>query len=244
MYFLLIFLMLTLLILAVILNNPLFTVVSIILLIFSGLFLAGKFLHALARRMRRQMADAVKSSSLPHAVNNSLKRSRYYGNLIIQTAQEYPPGPMRDRLNRTLQSVDQWLANLDRLEQGLIKLYSQRNLARELRQTNSEIERLRRQLLASSGQEAAYLGELKKSKEQHLLALQELHQFQLQAELKIHKIASDLGSAHAEMLLLIAKGDFNENRFQRLDENLQEHLSSMRDMMAAMDDLGYSSAAG
>jgi SMC interacting uncharacterized protein involved in chromosome segregation len=189
------------------------------------------------------MADAVKSSSLPHAVNTSLKRSRYYGHAIIQTAEEYPPGPMRDRLNRTLQPVSQWLANLDRLEQGLIKVYSQRNMVRELRQTKAELDRLRRQLSTATGQEAAYLHQLKDSKEHYLATLQELRQFQTQAELKIHKIASDLGATHAEVLLLIAKGDFNENRFQRLDENLQENVASMRDILSAMDDMGYSRAA-
>jgi hypothetical protein len=45
------------------------------------------------------------------------------------------------------------------------------------------------------------------------------------------------------MLLIIAKGDFNENRLHRLDENLQEHLASMRDMMTAMDEMGYSGVA-
>jgi hypothetical protein len=45
------------------------------------------------------------------------------------------------------------------------------------------------------------------------------------------------------MLLIVAKGDFNENRMRRLDENLQEHLASMRDMLAAMDEMGYRRAA-
>jgi hypothetical protein len=46
---------------------------------------------------------------------------------------------MRDRLNLTLRPVDQWLENLNRLEQGLAKQYNQYNLDRELRQTNFEI---------------------------------------------------------------------------------------------------------
>jgi hypothetical protein len=159
-------------------------------------------------------------------------------------AQQYPPGPMKDRLSLTLRPVDQWLTNLSRLEQGLAKMYGQRNLARELRQTSIEIDDLRRQLLTGNGRELVYLRELKKSKEQHLAALKELQQFQTQAELKIRKIASDLGATHAEMLLIVARGDLNENRMRRLDENLQEHLASMRDVLAAMDDMGYSSATG
>jgi chromosome segregation ATPase len=174
----------------------------------------------------------------------SLKESRRYGQLIVRTAQQYPPGPLRDRLDRLSKPVEQWLANLNRLEQGLRQLYSQRNLARELRQTNFEIDELRRRLLTVDGNETAFLRELMQSKQNHLAVLKELQGFQTQAELKIRKIASDLGATHAEMLLLVAKGDFNENRFRRLDENLQEHVSSMRDVLGAMEELGYTSASG
>jgi hypothetical protein len=193
------------------------------------------------RRLMQRLARTIQASALPTAIARSLRESRHYGKLIIQTVQEYPPGPIRDRLNLTIQPVDKWLTNLSRLEQGLVKLYSQRNLARELRRTRNEIETLRRQLLTVRGKEAAGLTALKLSKEQHLAALQELQIFQNQAELKIQKIASDLGATHAEMLLIIAKGDFNENRLHRLDANLQEHLSSMRDIVTTMDEMGYSS---
>ena len=195
----------------------------------------------LVKRLVRSVARTVHASSLPNSIARSLKESRRYGKLIIQTVQEYPPGPIRDRLNLTIQPVNKWLANLARLEQGLAKLYSQRSPSRELRKTRNEIENLRRQLLIVRGKEAAGLTALKLSKEQHLAALQELHIFQTQAELKIQKIASDLGATHAEMLLIIAKGDFNENRLRRLDANLQEHLSSMRDIVTTMDEMGYSS---
>lgn len=193
------------------------------------------------KRFVRRLAGSMRTLSLPTSITRSLRESRYFGKLIIQTAQEYPPGPIRDRLNLTIKPVDKWLTNLTRLEQGLAKLYSQRSLTRELRRTRNEIENLRRQLLTVRGNEAAGLAALKLSKEQHLAALQELHLFQTQAELKIRKIASDLGATHAEMLLIIAKGDFNENRLRRLDANLQENLSGMRDVIAAMDEMGYSS---
>ena len=89
----------------------------------------------------------------------------------------------------------------------------------------------------------ASLRALMKSKRSHLNALEELQRFQQQAELKIRKIASDLGAAHAEMLLLATRGDFSENRFQRLDENMQENMSNLRDMLAAMDEMPYISRA-
>ena len=195
-----------------------------------------------AKSMSR-LVKAFRVSSLPRSITQSVAESRYYGRLIMQLAQQYPPGPMRDRLNLTLKPVNEWLANLIKLEQGLSKLYRQRNLARELRQTTFEIDELRRRLLTPVDKEVAFLQQLMQSKKQHQAALKELQLFQTQAELKVRKIASDLATTHAEMLLLIARGDFNENRFHRLDENLQDHLSSLRDMLAAMDELGYSRAA-
>ncbi|MFN8459599.1 MAG: hypothetical protein U0401_33960 [Anaerolineae bacterium] len=190
------------------------------------------------------VTKSLNVSPLPRSVARPVAESRHYGRLITRVAQQYPAGPMRDRLDLTLKPVQQWLDNLTRLEQGLAKLYLQRNLDRELRQTVFEIDELRRRsLMALDDQETHSLRALMDSKKQHLAALRELQAFRTQAELKIRKISSDLATTHAEMLLIVAKGDFNDNRFRRLDENLQEHLSSMRDMLAAMDEMGYRRAA-
>jgi hypothetical protein len=190
------------------------------------------------------LVKAFRISSLPRSVSKSLQEARRYGRSITQVARQCPPGPMRDRLNLTVQPVDKWLASLTKLEQGLEKLYRQRNLTREIRRATFDIDVLRRQLLTASDREAASLRKLLQSKKQHLAALKDLQAFQTQAELKIHQIASDLGTTHAEMLLIVARGDFNEKRLHRLDESLQDHLSSMRDILAVMDEMEYSRAAG
>ncbi len=189
------------------------------------------------------LLDGAGTGSLPRSVAQSVGESRRYAGLIMQTAQQYPPGPTRDRLNASIKPVEEWLTNLTKLEQGLAKLYGQRNVNRDLRQTLAEIETLHRQTLNAPEAEAVYLRQLIASKKQHLATLKELQSFQNQAELKIRKIASDLATTHAEMQLLTAKGDFNDNRFRRLDENLQEHLAGVRDMLTAMDELGYTTAA-
>jgi hypothetical protein len=82
-----------------------------------------------------------------------------------------------------------------------------------------------------------------KSKKKHYAAIEELQSFQTQAELKIRKIASDLGATHAEILLVATRGDFSESRFNRLDENLQENMAGLRDIMSAMDEMGYMSGS-
>ncbi len=191
-----------------------------------------------------KLAKVLQGSSLPRSISQPVAESRHYGRLIMRAARQYPPGPMQDRLNLTLRPVERWLENLTRLEQGLTRLYSQRNLERELRQVTNEIEELRRRSLTAIEGEAIYLRDLLQSKKQHQAALKELKVFQTQAELRIRKIASDLSTTHAEMLLIVARGDFNDNRFHRLDENLQEHLAGLRDMLATMDELGYSQTAG
>jgi hypothetical protein len=189
-----------------------------------------------------KLTKALQGSSLPRSITKPVAESRHYGRLIMRVARQYPPGPLRDRLDLTLRPVNLWLENLNRLEQGLANLYSQRNLERELRQVAFDIDDLRRRSLMAVDNEAKFLRELMQSKKQHQAALKQLQTFQTQAELRIRKIASDLATTHAEMLLIVAKGDFNQNRIHRLDENLQEHLAGLRDMLAAMDDLGYSSA--
>lgn len=216
-------------------------VVLIMGIVFTVIYFSGLLIFKLLRML---IGAAVITTSLPHAVKKSLQEARHYAQLIKTTVQQHPPGPVRDRLNLTIKPVDEWLANLARLEQALTKLYAHQNLPRELRRANSEIEQLRRRILTASQAEVASLRALMKSKQNYREVLRELQSFQNQAELKIHKIASDLGTAHSEMLLVTTKGDFNHNRFQRLDENLQENLTGLRDILAAMDEMGYSSATG
>jgi hypothetical protein len=204
----------------------------------------GVLVFLSARGMRRLAGMAnLGPATLPRSVKKSVQESRHYGRLIGRSLQQCPPGPLRDRLSLMIRPVDEWLAKLVKLERSLAKSYSQRNLVREMRQTTFEVERLRREVLQADEDEALYLRDLLNSKKNHLAALQELNTFQNRAELKIRKIASDLGATHAEMMLIIARGDFNEIRLNRLDENLREHVSSMRDIMTAMDELGYSSGA-
>lgn len=225
------------LILSSIIGPPILIFLALVLLVVVALaavvFLGG-----------RKLVQSLQTPSLPRAVARSVAESRHYGRRIMQVAQQYPPGPMHDRLDLTLRPVSRWLESLTRLEQGLAKLYNQRNLDRELRQIALELDDLRQRTLTAADGETKHLHDLMQSKKQQQAALKELRIFQTQAELKIHKIASDLATTHAEMLLIVAKGDFNDNRFQRLDENLQEHLTGLRDMLQAMDELGYNSAAG
>lgn len=213
--------------------------ILVVLLILVAVLIGVGGLAYITIRAIGRLFGAFKMTSLPRQVSRSIKESRRYGREIMKIAEQYPPGPMRDRLNLTIKPVHEWLESLDKLEQSLDKLYGQRNLTREMAQTKFDIQSLRREMLTAGAKELVYLRKLLESKKQHLNVLKELKIFQTQAELKIHQISSDLGTAHAEMLLIVARGDFNENRLHRLDENLQDNLSSMRDMLSAMDEMGY-----
>lgn len=218
--------------------------ILLFLIIIVVIFVAVLFTGVATVRFFQWMTGGVSYGQMPGATRDALRDAKKYAKLIKSTASQCPPGLMRDRLTRTVKPVDEWLVNLKRLELSLSKLYAQRNLSREVRRTDFEIEQLKRQLLtATTAAEVASLRELMKSKKSHVTALGELQSFQNQAELKIRKIASDLGATHAEILLLTTRGDFSENRFQRLDENLQDNLAGLRDIMAAMDDMRYMSGA-
>ncbi len=223
---------------------PLIFVALAIVLFLGILLMVSYFVMAAAFKLLKILFGGTVFSPLPNAIKRPMREARDYAEQIRRTARQYPPGPMRDRLHLTTKPVDEWLTNLNRLEQALTKLYAQHNPNRELRRATHEIEQIRRQLLVANRAEALSLRELMDSKKKHCAVLRELQAFQNQAELKIRKIASDLGTAHTEMLLVTARGDFNDNRFQRLDENLQDNLTGLRDILSAMDEMGYSSAAG
>jgi hypothetical protein len=222
---------------------PIIFFALVIVLVLAILLLVAYFGIMVAFKLLKILFGGAMLSPLPSSVKRPMREAREYAEKIKRTARQCPPGPMRDRLDQTVKPVDEWLNNLNRLEQALSKLYSQRNPARELRRTQYEIEELRRQILVASRSDTASLKALMASKKKQYAVLEELQAFQNQAELKIRKIASDLGIAHTEMLLVTARGDFNDNRFQRLDENLQDNLTGLRDILSAMDDMGYTSNA-
>ena len=218
---------------------------AILVVLVLAIFLAIAYVSVVAavKLLAIIFGSALGGSSLPHSIKRPLQEARQYSELIRKTVQQCPPGPMKDRLHLTIEPVDEWMTNLTRLEQALRKIYGQRNLGRELRRTNNEIEQLHRQTLTVNQEEAKSIRALMKSKQQQREVLNELLAFQNQAELRIRKIASDLGTTHSELLLITARGDFNQNRIQRLDENLQENMSGLRDILSAMDDISYSRAA-
>lgn len=214
---------------------PIILVLVLIFMLFLTLALAY-----FAARGGASLVRFLSQPALPRSIRQSLDESRRYGRLILATSKRYPAGPIRDRLDLMLKPVEQWLAQLNKLEQSLQQMYGQYNLRREMRRARFEVEESKRRLgTAETEQEAASLRKLLHSKENRYAGLKELETFQTQAELKIRKIASDLGAAHAEMLLISARGDFNNNRLRRLDENLQEHVSSLKDLLAAMEESGY-----
>jgi hypothetical protein len=219
---------------------PLFLVALLIVATFGFILVLSYFSVAVLIKLFRGLAATSGRSALPKSIRRSLDEAQQYASLIKRTAQQHPAGPVQDRLNLTIKPVDEWLINLTKLERALIKLYVQQNLPRDLRRVKSETEELHHQLLMADTEETKILQALIGSKKKHLAALKALQAFQTQAELKIRKIATDLGATHAEMLLLTAKGNFSDNRFRRLDENLQDNLSNLKDILAAMDDVKYS----
>jgi hypothetical protein len=217
----------------------------LVVIVMSALIFAVLYFSTIALvKVAGGMLDGAGSGRVPVTTRNALRDARQYAGMIRKTAKQCPPGLVSDRLNRTAQPVDDWLDDLKRLEQALGRLYGQRNLTREMRRTGVELEQLRRDIvLATTNNEIATLRSLLKSKKKHFAVLEELKAFQTQSELKIRKIASDLGATHAEMLLVVARGDFNEGRFRRMDENLQENMSGLRDIISVMDEMGYTTSA-
>lgn len=219
-------------------------VIALFIVLALGIFcIFAYFSTAVIFKLLRVVFESWQISSLPGSMAQSLQDARNYAKRIKRMAQQYPPGPMQDRLNRMTHPVDEWLTNLNQLEQALTRLYKHQDVKRDLRRVTLEIEQIHRQLLVSRDAEAASLRALIQSKKKHCAVLEELQAFRNQTELRIRKIASDLGAAYTEVTLVSAKGNFNDNRFQRLDDDLQDNLNSLRDILAAMDEMGYSSAS-
>ncbi len=212
--------------------------VSVILL---GLGLALIVSYVVNRGAQITVREAKKASKtwlspLPPSVQQGLKQARRYGQLMLAMEQEGTPR-QRKRLTHTMKAVNEVLANLTRLEQNLEKLYGKRNLRQELAQTTVEIDELQSQLPTAEGRSAQILDNLLKNKEKHRAILNSLQAFQQQIELTIRQNASVLNSTHAEMILLTAKDNLDNNRVRRLNQALQENSDSLVDLLEAMEEM-------
>jgi len=125
---------------------PIIFMALVLVLFLAILLLITYFGAVIIFKLLKIMVDGASFSSLPHSVKRPLREARDYAEKIKRTARQYPSGPMRDRLDRTVKPVDEWLSSLNKLEQALTKLYSQRNPARELRRAQYEVAQLRRQM--------------------------------------------------------------------------------------------------
>ncbi len=190
----------------------------------------------LATKGVKQIGYSLRTFVLPRPVRNSLKEARYYGHLISKSS-KYSPKEQLSFLDSTIQSVRLLLANLDKLEQSLERLYMERNIKQEIQETITEMQDLQKQLEEAEGRNAQMLDSILKSKEKHLNILNELQSFCDTSVLTIRQSASLLNSTHAEITLLTSKGALSHRHFHRLNQELKDNSESLTDLLEVMEEM-------
>ncbi len=179
--------------------------------------------------------------TLPSRIQNSLSEARRYGKLIVQAEQQCAPN-QRKHLTHTVKSANTLLANLDKLEENLVELYKRHNVNRELKQTSYEIEELKQQLQTANDRQAQILNNSINTKQRYLSVLNMLQDFQKRIELTIEQNTGVLKSTYAEIILLVAQGNIDNNSFRRLNQDLQENSASLMDLLEAVEEVDKQSS--
>lgn len=189
------------------------------------------------KHVSRSVTDEIPGvASIPRETRKWLKEARHYAKLIGEPEKSYTPS-QRNQLDKTIQTVNNLLANLDILEEHLRQLYSKRNVRKELQQVTSEVSDLRKQLQSAEGKSRKILSDLVERKEKHLTVLNSINDFQDQIELKIRHNATILNSTHAEIMLLVGRSGLDNNKIRRLNEDLRENSDSLMDLLEVIEEM-------
>jgi|GEM_PF-5290499 len=218
-------------------------VIAAMMTFFTG-FLAYKGTKAVVTKTTETIRDVGRSvkDEIPMVAGISqeskkwLKESRYYANLIIESEKQCSPSQQK-RLSSTIETVNKLITSLIALEEHLRRIYSKHNLSKELKQTATELNDLQEQLRTADRKSAQILNDLVNRKQKHLSVLNDIRDLQGQIELKIRQNATVLNNTHAEITLLMGRGELDSNQFNRLTEELRENSDSVMDLLETMEEM-------
>ena len=166
-----------------------------------------------------------------------LVKALEYRQLVIKEIQREVDPVLDDYLLNMARGMEDWIAQLYRLAQGLDVYWRDPVIARDTKTVPDELQQFR-QLLAAE-KEPQVRAELEKTiaaKEAQWQTLRTLRDTMAQAELQLENTLSAMGTVYTQVRLLGAK-DAKSSRAQRLQQDMAEQIHSLEDVRAAMDEL-------
>ena len=181
----------------------------------------------------------IKSKDYREKVERALEY-REQMEILLQRTRD---GALKMHLEATVGDIADWIGNMFRLARKLDDYARNRVLKQDLKSVPAEIQRLEQRLQSETNtQVRAQLKQSIANKRAQWQQLDRLDNTMERAALQLDDTLSAMGTVYAQMQLVGAK-DIDSGRAQRLRENIASEVSSLHDIVEAMDEVYLSSSS-
>ena len=192
---------------------------------------------AAQRAVDAMLSDRYNPATIKNPVaRERLQRALEYRRLIGDATFRHT-GAMRHSLEATASEINDWIEQIHRLARRMDSFEENEIINRDRRMVPHDLENLRRRLkIEEAPSVRAQLEEAIQTKETQLANLRSLENNIKRADIQLDHTLSALGTVYAQMQLLDAK-DIDSGRTRRLQQEIQDEVSSLEDTVAALDEV-------
>ena len=177
--------------------------------------------------------NKLRSPDLRQKLSEALE---YRGSIVKEIEREEDP-VLDDYLSDMARGLEDWLAQVYRLAQGLDVYWHDPVIARDMETVPKELEEFEKRL--AKEKEGSVREELEKTvaiKRSQWDTLRNLRDTMAKAQLQLENTLAAMSTVYTQVVLLGAK-DVDSSRAQRLQQDMTEQISALADIGATMDEV-------
>ena len=170
-------------------------------------------------------------------LQEKLSKALEYRDLIVKEIERTDQPVLDDHLIDMARGLDDWIAQVYRLSQGLDAYGHDAIIARDMQTVPRELAEFNTRLTREKGD--AVRTELEKTiaiKQSQWDTLKNLRDTMTKAQLQLENTLSTMSTVYTQIVLLGAK-DVNSGRAQRLQADMAEQIRALKDIGATMDEI-------
>lgn len=197
--------------------------------------------EAAQQAVNRMFEENLNLERVKHRVaRQHLQKALEYREQMLQLANR-AKGALRVNLLQTVNDVNQWIQGMVDLALHLDQYADNQLVARDLKEVPQRISKVQQRIDIESrkpGSEAV-VGELQRqldALQQQLLNLQASTSNAKRAEIQLETALASLGTMYSQMSR-IGTSEVDSGRMQRMRGDIQEEVSSLQDLIHAMDEV-------
>ena len=177
--------------------------------------------------------NKLRSPDLRQKLSEALE---YRGSIVKEIEREEDP-VLDDYLSDMARGLEDWLAQVYRLAQGLDVYWHDPVIARDMETVPKELEEFEKRL--AKEKEGSVREELEKTvaiKRSQWDTLRNLRDTMAKAQLQLENTLAAMSTVYTQVVLLGAK-DVDSSRARRLQQDMTEQISALADIGATMDEV-------